>query len=75
MIVAIYDNDSGEYSICASEEFAGCSYHIDITQKFWERYNAYEAEREFIQSKLHSYYQAAKQHEIIKKSKDGIKPV
>lgn len=71
MIVAVYDTDSGDYALCAEEDFLGCSTKIDVTQKFYERYQSYEAEREFIQSKLHRYYRDAVEHNILKKSKEG----
>lgn len=72
MIVAIYDTDSGEYALAAEEEFLSFCTKIDVTQKFYERYQAYEAEREFIQSKLHTYYQDAQRHQLMKETEKGI---
>ena len=47
-------------------------YQIDFTQKFVERYDAYEAEREYIQSKLHRYYEEAKTKKLLEECKKGI---
>jgi hypothetical protein len=74
VIVSIYSGDSGDYSICPEEEFMGCGYKVDVTQKFFDRYMAYEAEQEFIQSKLHRYYTEAKQKQTLENSKQGIQP-
>lgn len=70
MIVCIYNTDGGDYRLCAGEESISCETKIDVTQKFYERYQAYEAEEEFIQSKLHRYYQEAKTASILKKSRE-----
>lgn len=45
---------------------------IDFTQKFLDRYHAYEAEKEFIQSKLHKYYTEAKEKKQLEECKKGI---
>jgi uncharacterized protein (DUF4213/DUF364 family) len=59
-----------DYYLC--DDVPSFGYAIDVTQKFVDRYNAYEAEREFIQSKLHKYYTEAKEKELLKKCEAGV---
>lgn len=74
MIVKIIgDNYEGYY--ITDDLSWGIGYEIDVTEKFWERFKAYAAEQEFIQSKLHRYYEDCKKQELINKTKDGKQPI
>ena len=75
MIVAIIGDEYEGYWLDDDVSSWSTAYKIDITQKFWERYKAFRDEEDFINCKLHNYYKDCKEQEIIKKSKDGIKPV
>lgn len=49
--------------------------HVDVTQKFFERYEAYEAEREYVQSKLHRYSEEAIQKKLLEDCSKGRKSI
>jgi hypothetical protein len=70
MMYGIYSDYDG-YSINLDYPESG-EYQIDFTQKFLDRYRAYEAEREFIQSKLHRYYTEARAKKQLEECQKGI---
>lgn len=69
MIVGIYQGDYNYYIV---DDLGDSHCQVDVTQKFYERYQACETEREFIQSKLHRYYEDAKRHQLMKETEKGL---